>query len=106
MRKPTRLQLNAKRIEVLGFADKHSLVINPAKGMEQYVKNIFEFGCCPCDKTRDCCPCSQALQEIEKMGHCLCRLFWRDLDTFKATYEIEKGVENEGGDIQKDSKGG
>ena len=74
-----------KRHEIIDWAVTHNAIINPSKGMEMYVENFFKFGHCPCDSNRTMCPCTEALDDIERKGCCLCRLFWRDLETFKAT---------------------
>jgi len=89
VKKVTRAEMNRKRLDILEFAREFKLVVNPAKGMELQVEYFFRFGFCPCDPTRQRakCPCDEALEDIKKTGHCLCKLFWRDLDTFMKIYE-------------------
>ncbi len=73
-----------KRIEICDFARDHNFVINPGRGYDYYIESFFMFDCCPCDKTRLKCPCDEAIEEVPRVGHCLCRLFWRSLDDFSA----------------------
>lgn len=77
--------LNDKRRLIIDWAKMNDWVINPSKGMEIYVENILKFGYCPCDPKRPDCPCPESAIEVERKGHCLCRLYWKDLDTFRAT---------------------
>jgi ferredoxin-thioredoxin reductase catalytic subunit len=88
-----------KRLEILGWAQKHGWVINPSKGYEMYVDNFFKFKACPCDRSRTNCPCTQSTSEVKDKGFCLCRLFWRDLEAFKSTLrrKDEKVTGKEGG---------
>ncbi len=76
-----------KRHEIIAWAQEFGFIINPSKGYELYVANYFYFGHCPCDvtKTRTKCPCTESIQEVQDQGHCLCRLYWRDLKTFEET---------------------
>lgn len=76
---------NMQRKKILDYAEEQGWVINPSKGMEDYVQNILRFGYCPCDKRRAECPCVEANDEVDVDGFCLCRLYWRDYDAFKAT---------------------
>jgi hypothetical protein len=75
--KPTISQQRA----VIAFAVQQKCVIHP-RGMDYYIEGFNEFGHCVCDKSRLCCPCDQAAQEIQDKGHCLCQLFWRDYGTY------------------------
>lgn len=68
---------------VLDFARDHNLVINPGKGYDYYIEGFLQFGRCPCDPKRLECPCSNAIEDVQQKGHCLCNLFWKDLDTYK-----------------------
>jgi len=102
-------QKNRIRRALLDWAATHNLVINPSKGMEQAVDNYLEFGYCPCDVTRSrtVCPCPESLQDIEATGHCLCRLFWRDYEAYRAILKEDVDEqENGGGSPQPDSGGG
>ncbi len=76
-----------KRLEIVAWAKEHNLVINPSKGYELYIRQFFEFGRCPCDKTgkRTKCPCPESLEDVKERGWCLCRLYYRDLETFRKT---------------------
>jgi len=89
--KPTRLEKNIVRLAILDFADEHKLLIDPSRGMEHQVDNYFRFGHCPCDPTasRTRCPCMYALIDVKETGHCLCRLYWKDLETFRKLYEVK-----------------
>ena len=89
MAKLTRIQLNRKRMAILNFAKKNNLVIDPASGFEDKFQAFLEFGYCPCDPTKERtrCPCRQALAEVAEVGHCLCRLYWKDIETFKQIYK-------------------
>lgn len=70
----------AMRRAICDFAQKHGFVIHP-KGYDYYIKNMA-IGC-PCDQARPSCPCPEAVTEVPRDGHCLCRLFWESYDTFK-----------------------
>ena len=76
---------NEKRRQIIDFAKEHNWVINPSKGYEIYVENILRFKHCPCDSKRPDCPCPESVSEVESKGYCRCRLYWKDLDTFKST---------------------
>lgn len=78
---------NGMRRAICDFARDNGFVIHP-KGYDYYIKNMFNG--CPCDKTRLSCPCPEAVIEVPRDGHCLCRLFWRDLDTFKESHLPEE----------------
>ncbi len=73
---------NKRRREFTEFADKHKFIIHPGKGFEYYITSYEKFQCCPCDDTRDYCPCDEAVAEVKKEGSCKCRLFWRDYKAF------------------------
>ena len=77
------IALNPVRAKILDWARDHNLVIHPATGYEYYVDGFATFHACPCDQHRKECPCPESIEECAKMGHCLCHLFWRDIDTFK-----------------------
>ena len=79
--KPSRVRALAKQREICSFADEHKLVIHP-KGYGYYIESYLMFDCCPCDTTRTTCPCEQAVEEVAREGHCLCRLFWRSYRDF------------------------
>jgi len=68
--------------EILDFAQEHGVTINPA-GYGYFADSYLMFDRCPCDPMRLECPCIDAPGEIEKDGHCLCHLFWKDPQTFK-----------------------
>ena len=70
------------RRAICDFARDNGFVIHP-KGYDYYIDSYNLLGYCSCDKTRLSCPCPEAIEEVKEKGHCLCRLFWRDLDTFK-----------------------
>ncbi len=91
-----------RRFSVIDWAEEHNLVINPSKGMETAIESFAKFGYCPCDpsKSRTNCPCQESLSDIKEVGHCICRLFWKDLNTFRATL---KGVTSEKGTASPDS---
>ena len=73
-----------KRQELCDFARDHGFVIHPGRGYNYYIESFLMFDCCPCDPNRKSCPCNEAINEVTKIGHCICRLFWRDLDTYKS----------------------
>ena len=80
---------NKKRREIVDFARDNNLIINPGVGYDYYVESYFKFACCPCDTERKNCPCSEAKDEVNEIGWCKCRLFWRDLNTFKESHVPE-----------------
>lgn len=77
---------NKKRREILDFARDNNLVIHPGVGYDYYANNFFEAGHCPCDDKRPNCPCPESIKEVKEDGWCKCRLFWRDLDTYKESH--------------------
>ncbi len=80
---------NKKRREICDFARDNGLVIHPGRGFDYYIEGYFKFGQCPCDNSRPACPCAEAIEECKKDGWCKCRLFWRDLDTYKKSHIAE-----------------
>jgi len=74
------------RRAILDFAMVHNLVIHPGRGFEYYVENFIRFHSCACDRTRLECPCMEALAEVKQDGWCKCRLYFKDLDTYKKEY--------------------
>ena len=89
--KKTLMENNLRRL-IIRWAKENNFVISPAKGMELYVQNIMNFGYCPCDKTRPTCPCPESVDEVQRKGHCLCRLYWKSLDVFEATLTAGKKI--------------
>ena len=81
--------LNRRRWAVLDFARDHGLVIHPGKGFEYYIDGFTKCGHCPCDDTRKACPCPESVEECKNDGCCTCRLYWRDLDTYKKSHVPE-----------------
>jgi len=71
----------AKEREYCEFAQKYKFVIHP-KGFDYYLESYLQAGRCPCDPDRKNCPCDEAVEEVTKKGHCLCRLFWRSYKDF------------------------
>ncbi len=81
---------NLQRIK--DFAKENSLVLNPDEArvdkvvtlMTENFKAVGEY-ICPCKQTNKppfagvdtLCPCSEIMDEIEKDGHCFCRLFFK-----------------------------
>lgn len=92
MKNKTKIE-NDKRREIIDWAKEHNFIINPSKGMEGFVENILRFGFCPCDKEREHCPCPESITEVPTDGYCLCRLYWKDLDSFRVT--LKAGEEDE-----------
>lgn len=80
---------NKKRREILDFARDNGFVINPGRGYDYYADGYFKFGHCPCDKSRLECPCPESINEVKRYGWCKCRLYWKDLDTFKNSHVKE-----------------
>ncbi len=86
----SQLSKQKKRVEILDFAHKHRLVVNPA-GYDYYIDLFFKCNSCPCDQSRLNCPCPEAIEEVEKDGWCKCRLFWCDYKTFRENHLNDKG---------------
>ena len=86
-KRPSKLSKpNSKVVAAMGqklcaFADEHKLVIHPG-GYRYYIESYNMFNCCPCDKARKCCPCPESPEEVARLGHCKCRLFWRSYQDF------------------------
>lgn len=78
-------QPQVMRFKILHWADRHNLLINPSKGMEFAIEGFIKVGRCPCDHTQKRleCPCMESLEDIKETGHCLCKLFWKDITTFR-----------------------
>lgn len=84
--KPKKLspqELRKRVIRLISFAKFHNFIITPV-GFQYYVDAFAEFNTCPCDRSRKDCPCSEAVQEVETQGKCLCQLFWKDYQTYLA----------------------
>lgn len=82
----TNKEKNKVRRQILDFARDNNLVIHPGGGFEYYANNYFEVGHCVCDKTRPVCPCPESIDEVKEDGWCKCKLYWRDLDTYKESH--------------------
>lgn len=79
-----------RRRQILDFARDHGLVIHPGRGFEYWVEAYYASGNhCPCDKDRPECPCPESVDEVREKGWCKCRLYWRDLDTYKESHVKE-----------------
>lgn len=74
---------NAKRREICDFAREYNFVIHPGRGYDYYIEGFYKFNSCPCDESRENCPCLESVKEVTEEGYCKCRLFWRSLDDFK-----------------------
>ena len=83
MTKVTKEEKSKKRAEILDWARDHNLIIHPGKGFDYYAESFFKFNACPCDLTRNNCPCPESVKECEETGHCLCRLYWASYDAYK-----------------------
>lgn len=83
--------MNEFRKRIIDWARDHDFVINPSKGYEQYIQDMLHLGFCPCDTTRRHCPCPESVEEVKVAGHCLCSLYWKDLQTFKDTLQAGQG---------------
>lgn len=72
--------INFRRLEVLKWAHDHGWILDPFKGMDFHIEDFDKLGFCPCDKTksRTACPCEESVSDVEKMGKCLCGLFWTE----------------------------
>ena len=77
MQKPSRKQA----AYIINFAIANHCVINPI-GYVRFAESFNACSSCPCDKSRKECPCPQAPGEIEKDGHCICQLFWKDYQAY------------------------
>lgn len=66
---------------IIAFARDHNFILHPL-GLTYYAESYMEFSCCVCDPTRKECPCTESIDEVNTVGHCKCRLYWRDLDTY------------------------
>ena len=80
--------------ELKNYAEKNEILLNPDKKVTDFIiKSLLErekkFGqkYCPCRKIsgdaeedkKIICPCIYHLEEIKKDGHCLCRLFVKNV---------------------------
>jgi hypothetical protein len=82
LKKHSAKDIHKKRKEILDFAHHNHMVIHP-DGWDDFISNYLEFHHCVCDANRLSCPCQEAIKEVISIGHCKCRLFWRDYQTFK-----------------------
>lgn len=81
--KPDPKATQTMRRELCDFAQAHNLVIHPGKGYDYTIESFFMFNCCPCEPSRKHCPCPESIVEVETLGHCRCRLFWKSNEEFK-----------------------
>lgn len=63
-------------LRMLGFMDQNRLFVHPAHSLADRAEAILDAGHCLCDIKRKKCPCTQALGEIKKSGHCRCKIFF------------------------------
>ena len=68
-------------VKSLVFAKEQGYIITPL-GWEKYISQYLKLNHCPCDVHRPECPCPEAVQEVNEIGHCKCSLYWRSYDTY------------------------
>ncbi len=68
--------------DILVYAQKNNLAVNPRAGYSYFVSNIMDCGSCPCRPERRSCPCPESHDEIKTDGHCTCGLFYKDFRAF------------------------
>lgn len=66
---------------IIAFARDHNFTVHPL-GLTRYAESYMEFSYCPCDPARKECPCAESIDEVNTVGHCKCRLYWKDLNTY------------------------
>ncbi len=66
---------DALKLNILRFSWWYGCVISPEKNLDNYVARVKSTGHCACHDERLACPCVEAAGELEKLGHCTCRLF-------------------------------
>lgn len=76
--------MNEFRKRILDHAEEHGFLINLSKGFEPFVQDMLHLGFCPCTNRKHC-PCPESIDEVRNDGHCKCRLFWLNYDTFRKT---------------------
>jgi len=78
---------NKRAIIFATFAQKNGFITVPTPGIGIFVDDFLDLGCCACHPERKACPCPQAKEEVEKNGHCACKLFWKDYNTWIEWYK-------------------
>lgn len=63
------------KLDILEFAFKHNLKINPAKDLDGFCKRAVELEHCSCQVNVLVCPCPRVLELCVKDGYCVCKLF-------------------------------
>lgn len=86
-RRPTE-EAPSKRVgkRIVQFAMEHNLTINPTIGYAYFAQSLILLGNCACVPERKKCPCDEALEDIEKLGHCRCALLYKSLEVFRDQY--------------------
>ncbi len=69
-------------LNIQAWAKEHSLILNPRTSPDYYINHVLTFGSCPCSKHRPNCPCPESVEDVRQTGHCLCKLFWKDEQTY------------------------
>ena len=87
---------NERRRKVIDHAEQYGMVINPGVGYEYYLENWLKYRSCVCDRFRPECPCPESVEEVARDGWCECRLYFRDLKTYKESHvPVEKEMVKE-----------
>lgn len=61
------------------FMQGNKACIDPRRPLDHFLSWCAHLGGrCPCDSSRNKCPCKQAVHEIQDQGHCICGLFYRE----------------------------
>lgn len=69
-------------LEIVNFAIQNHFAISPM-GIDYFIEKFLKFNHCVCDAGRLACPCPESIEEVAQNGRCKCRLFWKDLKTFR-----------------------
>lgn len=63
------------RARIKEFANEHKLLLADPHAIEAHIAHYLAMGHCPCVLSRNKCPCSEALGDIERSGQCACGIF-------------------------------
>jgi len=64
--------------ELVGYALKYNLFVNPKYNYADWAKTVIKLDRCPCDPRRSSCPCPQGHVEAEQTGRCFCNFFIKE----------------------------
>ncbi|TFH36332.1 MAG: hypothetical protein E4G93_02325 [Dehalococcoidia bacterium] len=63
-------------LELTEFARAHGLMLANGECLKTHAAKYLALGHCPCVESREACPCSDVLSDVEKTGRCECGILF------------------------------